>query len=465
MLQFAFQSDSEDEITSNAQATTQGDTSVRIPKKATTAAISLEALTNDIPYLIAVPENMDVFDTVIQNRTYTEELIIVERIITGNAPSLHEGNKRRLEGFLRLLIDRIFVVLDEAPIGDGGVLPPGVLQLVDGLVVHIYRLTEMSPAASARSFIEIVRNIYRGERSKGPKKDSSFPGLERLIMFKLISICFSASDQKHAVATPALLCMAHLLTTCRVNDGRNMLRGIFLAQLMLEYVAFGEKYVPEVISFILRVLNESQRLTLSGVVREQDLRLRLSDLYCSRDLELPRTVRCKIMFGLLNLINVAADVFSKVPSFAEVFSTIHQRLGKLESSYYPESLKSLLTTVITKLSRDRPRGPLCRKRSRPQMLKMYEPLIEEKVDLLRKVHNNSKGAKVETKKLQAKYKKELKSAMREVRRDNQFIAHHKLKEQLRLDHDRKMKVKRLFGELATQQGELNSLQKLKGKKK
>ncbi|OQR74629.1 nucleolar protein 14-like [Tropilaelaps mercedesae] len=447
------------------QTTTKSEIPTNLAGNTTEMEVGSESLTKDIPYLIAVPENMNVYYELVRNRPPAEELLIVNRVINGNAPSLHEKNKRRLEDFLRLLLDRVFIVLSETPIDDGGLLRPEALRLIDGLVAPIHSLTEMSPIAAGRNFVEIIRNVYQGERVNGPKKDSSFPGLEKLIMFKLVSICFSVSDQKHAVATPALICMAHMLTACKVTDGRNMLRGIFVAQLMLEYVAFAGKYVPEVVGFIRRLLSESQRLTLSGSVCEQDLRLCLSDLYCSPDMELPRTVRCKILFGMFNLISLAADVFAKLPSFPEVFSAIRQGIGKLETSYYPESLKRLIASVTNKLSQIRPRGVLCRQRQRPQMLKMYEPLIEERVDMLRKVHRDGKSARAETKKLKAKYKKELKSAMREIRRDNQFIAHHKLKEQLRLDADRKMKVKRLFGELANQQGELNSLQKLKGKKK
>ncbi|XP_003742455.1 nucleolar protein 14 [Galendromus occidentalis] len=424
----------------------------------TTKEIPTESITTDIPYLIAVPDHMDSFETLLDKRSPQDELLIIDRIIKGNAPSLHEQNRKRLEKFLQLLIDRVYMLADEPSIAQE------TLQRIDGLVPHIHHLVELSPQSAARSFVEVVKNIYHDGRANGPKKDSNFPGFEKLIMFKLIGICFSVSDSKHAVGSPALICMAHLLSTCKVTDARNMLRGIFLAQVMLEYVAFGSKYCPEVVAFILRVLSESHRLTVSGQIREKDLRLRISDLYRFVDQDIPRTDRCKILFGLLNLIESAADVFKELPSFPEIFGKIQQRLEKLETSWYPQSLKELLTSVTEKLNRVRTRGPLRREKKRPQMLKLYEPLIEERVDMLRKVHQD-KGVKAETKKLQAKYRKELKGAMREVRRDNQFIAQFKLREQLKMDAERRRKVKMIFGDAANQQGELNSLKKLKAKKK
>lgn len=459
-----FQSDDpSDEDDDDGKSKPAGETAARTPKSilksnAPAKSVPKENITTDIPYLIAVPDHMDSFDALLDKRSPHEELLIVDRIIKGNAPSLHDQNRKRLEKFLQLLIDRVYMLADEPTITQE------TLQRIDGLIPHIHHLVEVSPSAAARSFVEVIKNIYHDGRASGPKKESNFPGFEKLIMFKLIGICFSVSDSKHAVGTPALICMAHMLTTCKVTDARNMLRGIFLAQVMLEYVAFGGKYCPEIIAFILRVLTESHRLTVSGQIREKDLRLRISDLYRATDQEIPRTDRCKVLFGLLNTISLAADVFGKLPSFPEIFGKIQQRLEKLESSWYPDSLKELLTSVSEKLSRVITRGPLRREKKKPQMLKLYEPLIEERIDLLRKVHQ-CKGVKAETRKLQAKYRKELKGAMREVRRDNQFIAQFKLKEQLKMDADRRRKVKLIFGDAANQQGELNSLKKLKAKSK
>lgn len=60
-----------------------------------------------------------------------------------------------------------------------------------------------------------------------------------------------------------------------------------------------------------------------------------------------------------------------------------------------------------------------------------------------------------------KIKKETKSAIREVRRDRAFLAKVQIKQQIKSDTERKRKVKEIFGEAATQQGELNHIKRKK----
>ncbi|CAI9613987.1 unnamed protein product [Staurois parvus] len=71
----------------------------------------------------------------------------------------------------------------------------------------------------------------------------------------------------------------------------------------------------------------------------------------------------------------------------------------------------------------------------------------------------------ERKKLIHKHKRELKGAVREIRRDNQFLARVKLSETMERDAERKRKVKELFNSLSTQEGEWKALKrrKMKGK--
>ena len=92
--------------------------------------------------------------------------------------------------------------------------------------------------------------------------------------------------------------------------------------------------------------------------------------------------------------------------------------------------------------------------------------------------------KQEQDKLQHKIKREMKGAIREIRKDNAFIAREKLKEQIDRyeqdlylflqkllkkvidfcrDNQRKRKVKELLGSLANQEGEVRKLKKTKKK--
>lgn len=59
----------------------------------------------------------------------------------------------------------------------------------------------------------------------------------------------------------------------------------------------------------------------------------------------------------------------------------------------------------------------------------------------------------EKQKLIHKYKKEMRGAIRELRKDSRFLAREKLSETMTLDSERKRKVRELMGGLAHQEGE------------
>ncbi|NWI62890.1 NOP14 protein, partial [Todus mexicanus] len=62
-----------------------------------------------------------------------------------------------------------------------------------------------------------------------------------------------------------------------------------------------------------------------------------------------------------------------------------------------------------------------------------------------------------------KHRRELKGAIREIRKDNQFLARMQLSEIMERDAARKRKVKELLGSLATQEGEWKAMKRKKGK--
>jgi len=71
----------------------------------------------------------------------------------------------------------------------------------------------------------------------------------------------------------------------------------------------------------------------------------------------------------------------------------------------------------------------------------------------------------EKQRLMSKYKKELKGAKREIRRDQQFLSSVVLQEQRERDAERTRKTKEIMKQLANQEGEFKALRKNKDKKK
>lgn len=67
--------------------------------------------------------------------------------------------------------------------------------------------------------------------------------------------------------------------------------------------------------------------------------------------------------------------------------------------------------------------------------------------------------KAEKEKLLHKYKKEMKGAIREIRRDNSFLTKVRISQQIKSDAERKRKVKEIFGEAAMQQSEIKKMRR------
>lgn len=74
-------------------------------------------------------------------------------------------------------------------------------------------------------------------------------------------------------------------------------------------------------------------------------------------------------------------------------------------------------------------------------------------------HPRMPKEQVQISKLRNKIKKETKSAVREIRRDNAFLSKVKIKEQIASDTERKRKVREIFGDAAMQQHELKKFKK------
>ncbi|KAK9399236.1 nucleolar protein 14 [Crotalus adamanteus] len=67
----------------------------------------------------------------------------------------------------------------------------------------------------------------------------------------------------------------------------------------------------------------------------------------------------------------------------------------------------------------------------------------------------------ERQRLVHKHRRELKGAVREIRRDNQFLAKMQLTDVMQRDSERKRKVKQLFQSLAQQEGDWKALKRKK----
>ncbi|NXU74857.1 NOP14 protein, partial [Oreotrochilus melanogaster] len=442
----------------------------------------VEAAKSELPYTFAAPESYETFKSLLAGRTIEQQLIILERIQKCNHPSLAVGNKAKLEKLFGFLMEYI---------GKLATLDLPELRTIDKLVLPLYNLCQMFPEAASDSIKFILRDAAHDmEEVLEVKGRATFPGLDTLIYLKIISLLFPTSDFWHPVVTPAFMYMSQLLSKCRVTTLQDVIKGLFICCLFLEYVSLSRRLVPELINFLLGVLHISlpkkraqgytvvhpftpvgKNLELLLVCDKKDLeswqKQNLPLSIVSRLNETSRTeinhIRLSCLALCFDLIKKCAALYEYLPSFHEIMHPIRILLTQnVPVSNYPEKMQELYHSALKELEeKEKHYTPLICEKKKPVPLKQYTPKIVKVLEFGRKQGSSKKEQ--ERRQLIQRHKRELKGAIREIRKDNKFLARIQLSEIMERDSARKRKVKELLGSLATQEGEWKAMKRKKGK--
>ncbi|XP_066173511.1 nucleolar protein 14 isoform X1 [Sylvia atricapilla] len=441
-----------------------------------------EAAKSELPYTFAVPESYETFKSLLAGRTIEEQLIILERIQKCNHPSLAVGNKAKLEKLFGFLLEYV---------GELATLDLPELRKIDKLVLPLYNLCQMFPEAASDSIKFILRDAAHDlEEVIEVKGRATYPGLDTLIYLKIVSLLFPTSDFWHPVVTPAFIYMSQLLTKCRIATLQDVIKGLFICCLFLEYVSLSRRFVPELINFLLGVLHISlpkkqaqgytvvhpftpvgKNLELLLVCDEEDLKswekqnVPLSIV--TRLKEASRTeinhTRLSCLALCFDLIKKCAALYESLPSFHEIMHPVRILLTPhVPVNEYPEKMQEWYHSALKELeNKVKQYTPLICEKKKPVPLKQYTPKIVKVLEFGRKQAGSKKEQ--ERKQLIQRHKRELKGAIREIRKDNQYLARMQLSEIMERDSARKRKVKELLGSLATQEGEWKAMKRNKWK--
>ncbi|NXR59873.1 NOP14 protein, partial [Rhadina sibilatrix] len=441
-----------------------------------------EAAKSELPYTFAVPESYETFKSLLSGRTVEQQLIILERIQKCNHPSLAVGNKAKLEKLFGFLLEYI---------GELASLDLPELRTIDKLVLPLYNLCQMFPEAASDSIKFILRDAAHDlEALIEVKGRATFPGLDMLIYLKIVSLLFPTSDFWHPVVTPAFMYMSQLLTKCRITTLQDVIKGLFICCLFLEYVSLSRRFVPELINFLLGVLhislpkNQAQGYTVVHPFTPVGKNLELLLVRDKEDLkswekqnvplsivtrlkETSRTeinhIRLSCLALCFDLIKKCAALYESLPSFHEIMHPVRILLTQhVPVHEYPEKMQEWYHSALKELeNKVKHYTPLICEKKKPVPLKQYTPKIVKVLEFGRKQASSKKEQ--ERKQLIQRHKRELKGAIREIRKDNQYLARMQLSEIMERDSARKRKVKELLGSLATQEGEWKAMKRKKWK--
>ncbi|GAB5570998.1 nucleolar protein 14 isoform X1 [Prionailurus iriomotensis] len=423
-----------------------------------------EAARTELPYTFAAPESYEELKSLLSGKSMEEQLLVVERIKTCNHPSLAVGNKAKLEKLFDFLLEYI---------GDLATDDPPDLRVIDKLVVQLYNLCQMFPESAGSCIQFVLRDaMHEMEGAIEARGRAAFPGLDVLIYLKLAGVLFPTSDFWHPVVTPALVCMSQLLTKCPVLSLQDAVKGLFVCCLFLDYVSLSQRFIPELINFLLGILyiatpNKQSQGVLFGpgealscpgnllqdghsprasgknselllVSDEEDIatwQRRGLSLHWANGLKAQTKteanhMRLSCLAVCLALVKRCVLTYGPLPSFHDIVRPLQALLTEhLAACSHPQELQDLCQSVLAAMGKQERRyRPLICEKSKPVPLKLFTPRLVKVLEFGRK--QGSSKEEQERKRLIHKHKREFKGAVREIRRDNQFLARMQLAETL-----------------------------------
>ncbi|WJG34981.1 snoRNA-binding rRNA-processing protein NOP14 [Fusarium oxysporum Fo47] len=429
-----------------------------------------------LPYTFECPQTCDELQVTLAPYPAKTFPTIVQRIRALYHPKLSSMNKEKLGNFATALVDYIGLPWDPATSAPFTVL--------ESIVRHIHSLAKMFP-------IEISKQFRKNLEEMGESRPLAL-GTGDLVFLSAVGTIFPTSDHFHQVVTPAVLTITRYLGQRVPQNLAHYAIGTYLCILAVSYQKLAKRYVPEVINFSLNTLlalapvatskkvgNFPLHNALEGVrteaAAESELRrLNFSDCI-EQEAKKTETIARKIAIldTTAQVIEAAADTWTGKSAFLETFgqaASVLKHLGsKTCRSQLPTALNERLEKLQVKFDRMLKVAQLSRRNvelhhHRPLAIKTYVPKFEETFDPDK--HYDPDRERAELAKLKKEHKKERKGALRELRKDANFMAREKLRIKKAKDEAYEKKYKRLVAEIQSEEGrEANAYEREKSARK
>lgn len=415
-----------------------------------------------LPFTFPCPQSYDELLSITSKYSHENTPKIVQRIRALYHPKLDSQNKERLGNFARALVD--FVA---AP-WDATASPP--FSVLESVVRHIHSLAKMFP-------IEISKQCRMHLEEMGEDRPLHLLPSD-MVLLTAIGTIFPTSDHFHQVVTPAMLTIGRYLGQKVPQGLADYASGTYLSILSLQYQQLSKRYVPEVLNFSINTIYSLAPAAVSSPVGSAPIhetpagcrignskaanvrKLGFSD--CAKsDLTPKQTadLQVSILNTTLQVLDAAADLWTGKPAFAETFAqamAVAKHLnskscrGRLPTAVHERSDK--LAAKLERMMRlaQLSRRPLELHHHRPLAIKTFIPKFEETYDPDK--HYDHDRERAELAKLKKEHKRERKGAMRELRKDANFMARENLRVKKAKDEAYEKKFKRLVAEIQSEEG-------------
>ena len=322
--------------------------------------------------------------------------VVTQRIRALYHAGLHADNKNKLADFGCALVDHISYLSNHTTTTP--------LTVTETLIRHIHSLARSYPTQIATRFRHHLKQI---QASNDPT-----PG--NLTILTAISTIFPTSDKFSPVVTPALTVIARFLGLSTPASTKDVATGAYIGALCTErYIPLSKRYIPELIRYTTLCLNS------------------------------PHTTPALTSAHTKNILALA-DLWSSTPAFIEIFTPLLQPLTSARQTSAVQRLRVMVQNARLH------RRPQELHHHKPLPIKSSVPKFEEGFDPNK--HYDPDRERADATRLQKEYKREKKGALRELRKDANFIAREKLKEKKERDRKYEEKYRRLVAEIQGEEG-------------
>ncbi|POM78999.1 Nucleolar protein [Phytophthora palmivora] len=397
----------------------------------------------ELPFVFECPESPEELAALFKEhaRNSPEKRgLILERIVTYYNPRLSVENKNKMKRFFAVLVRQFLIFAARYA---------GHKQDVHSLAKNMYTLAQQMGDTAGVVVRELLAQLFKRLHKRA--STSAWPTLPELLLFKALTSIFPTSDLRHNVVSPMETLLGESLARGAVSSPQEATQALFAASLSLDMTRSKERFMPEVVTFLTRIL---RAFVTSGVdeTMENDedktsvhwLRRDLLEWVSAHSEEekmpaLPRlslagSSSCsgvQVLSSLLALLDVSSAQYASLPSFDELFYPLYLLLHALVKQL-EDTKVSEVNTVISKLhsrleSCWNVRRPLRLQSFAPTTLPTFAPHFDENYTV-RKDKTAPKD-RAQLKQLQRQVKRARKGAARELRRDAEFIHREKQKEE------------------------------------
>ena len=409
-----------------------------------------------LAYTYPCPEDHKAFLEIIKDVPMEELPTVVQRIRALHNPRLDGANKAKLGRFAAVLVQHVAYMANQPT------HPP--FEVLENILRHIHSLAKSHPESVSMAFRSRLREMATD------RPLNLLPG--DLVILTGIATTFPTSDHFHGVVTPAHLCLARYLGQGALNTLGDLATGAYAASLCLQYQVVSKRYMPEFVNYVLNAISvlcpseAPKGASFPSRSPPTSLRLNPSKSMKPKKLELwditgPTTARAEevklsLITIFVTLLNKASDLWADKPAFIEIFQPAQAILHHLHKTCKAapttqETITAALTNLTNHLSHSTlTRRPLLLHNHRPLAIKTAIPKFEE--DFNPDKHYDPNRERAEANKLKKEYRREHKGAVRELRRDAQFVAREKLREKREKDAEYEKKYRRLVAEVQNEEG-------------